>query len=200
MKKILALILCIVLFTCTLSVTVSADEVTEDIPSQEEIEDVSDKIVEDVVAWFQNNFEEITVIITLILTIYYNVQKFAKMNKSIGTLNNNAVTVAQNSELSIGSALQALSGISDVVAGYTNEFENLKSTVGQHLNSTTDKLENCCRANIEFANELAELLVLANIPNAKKEELYARHRAAVDAITAVKTENNTEVNGDDEEI
>lgn len=200
MKKIFALLVCVVLIASALSVTMFAEEVTEDIPSQEEIEDVSEKIVEDVVAWFQDNIEEITVIITLLLTIYYNVLKFAKMNKSIGTLNNNAVTVAQNSETSIGSVLQTLSGVSDVVASYTSEFEGLKNTVGQHLNNTTEKLETCCRANIEFANELAELLVLANIPNAKKEELYARHRAAVEAITTAKTEIDTEVKGNDEEV
>jgi hypothetical protein len=53
-------------------------------------------------------------------------------------------------------------------------------------------------ANIEFANELAELLVLANIPNSKKDELYTRHRAAVDAIDkiAVPTAEQTEVKED----
>jgi hypothetical protein len=37
-------------------------------------------------------------------------------------------------------------------------------------------------ANVEFANEVAELLILANIPNSRKDELYARHLAAVNAI------------------
>ena len=34
-------------------------------------------------------------------------------------------------------------------------------------------------ATLELSNEVAELLVLANIPNSKKEELYARHKQAV---------------------
>ena len=47
-------------------------------------------------------------------------------------------------------------------------------------------------ANVELANELAELLVLANIPNSKKDELYSRHIAAVAAISdAEKTEEKT---------
>jgi hypothetical protein len=37
-------------------------------------------------------------------------------------------------------------------------------------------------ANKEFANELAELLALANIPNYKKEEIGARHRANLLAL------------------
>lgn len=200
MKKLLALLLCIIILICTMSITCFATEVTEDVPPQTEIEEKSEQIVEDIVFWVQNHLEEISVIVTLLLTIFYNVRKFATMNRSIGTLNNNAVTVAQNSADSIGAALLALGNVSDVVGGYTNEFTELKSTVKQHLNKTTESLEVCCRANIEFANELAELLVLANIPNAKKEELYARHRAAVDAINNVKTDNNTEVKGNVEEV
>lgn len=199
MKKILALLLCIIVL-CTMSVTVFASEVAEGVPPMTEIEETSEKIVEDVVSWFQSNVEEISVIISILLMIFYNVRKFATMNKSIGTLNNNAITVAQDSSASIGSALLALGSVSDAVGGYTNEFADLKNMVKQHLDKTTDKLETCCRANIEFANELAELLVLANIPNAKKEELYARHRAAVDAITNVKTDNNTEVRENVEEV
>jgi hypothetical protein len=53
-------------------------------------------------------------------------------------------------------------------------------------------------ANVEFANELAELLVLANIPNSKKDELYSRHIAAVGAIAeAEKTEVTTNDGGEE---
>mgnify|MGYP003296352319 CR=1 FL=1 len=43
-------------------------------------------------------------------------------------------------------------------------------------------LKTSADANIEFANELAELLGLANIPNYKKEEIGARHLESVKAI------------------
>ena len=43
-------------------------------------------------------------------------------------------------------------------------------------------------ANLELSNEVAELLVLANIPNAKKDELYARHTNAVSQLEAVEKE------------
>ena len=55
-------------------------------------------------------------------------------------------------------------------------------------------METSKAANIELSNEVAELLVLANIPNSKKEELYSRHRAVVDAITTTEV---SEVNEDD---
>ena len=48
------------------------------------------------------------------------------------------------------------------------------------------------KANIEFANELAELLCLANIPNAKKDELYAKHVEGVHKLEAAE-----EVKSDD---
>ena len=48
-----------------------------------------------------------------------------------------------------------------------NELVELK----EYLKTSVD-------ANVEFADELAELLGLANIPNYKKEEIGARHVAA----------------------
>ena len=46
---------------------------------------------------------------------------------------------------------------------------------------------------LENANMMAELLMLANIPNSKKEELYARHLSAVNAIAdAEKSEVATD--------
>ena len=195
MKKILALLLCII-FICTLSVTAFASEATEDVPLTE-IDVTSDDIIDSIVAWVQNHLEEISVIATLLLTIFYNVRKFASMNKTIGTLNNNAITVANNSSSAIDSALVGVGNVANIVGGYTAEFSDLKNTIKTYMDDTIKQLETSKLANIELANEVAELLVLANIPPAKKEELYARHRAAVDAIaTAGK---NTEVIGNVEE-
>ena len=192
MKKIFALLVCIIL-VCTMSVTVFAEE-SVDVPTQEEIEAEANSMVDDLVAWVQNHLEEISVIATLLLTIFYNVRKFATMNKSIGTLNNNAITVARDSSTAISNALSGMNGVNSIVSTYVNEFADLKGTIKASLEQTEKRYETAKLANIELANELAELLVLANIPNAKKEELYARHRAAVDAINNVKTDN-TEVKG-----
>ena len=64
------------------------------------------------------------------------------------------------------------------------------------LEKVNKHLETSKSANLEFSNELAELLVLANIPNSKKDELYSRHRAAVDAMAAAE---ETEVKENDGE-
>ena len=209
MKRFLVLMLCVILL-CALPVAVFAEDV--DVPAEEteeksEIQIEADLITEQIVEWFQLHLEEISVIITLILTLFYQVKKHASLNKSIGTLNNNAVAVAEKSKLSIDQALAGVSGASSVVVEYIGKMDNLLAEVRTNeddkkkmqaaLDTAMKYVESAKDANVEFANELAELLILANIPNAKKDELYARHRAAVEAIKAlgnaeVKTDGETE--------
>ena len=176
------------------------DEVYEKPEAQIQAEITTEKIVQ----YVQAHLEEISVIITMILTVFYQVKKHSALNKSIGTLNNNAVTVAENSSAAISNAVSGMEGVSSVVGGYKAEMERLlaevraneeeKRKLANTLSEVNTYLQSSKLANVEFANELAELLVLANIPNAKKEELYSRHRAAVDAIAAAeKTEVKEDV-------
>lgn len=179
-------------------------DVTEEIPTEEPEPELTgpEKIVE----YIKTYFEEISVIITLILTLFYNVRKHKLLNKSIGTLNNNAVSVAENSNTAMQEALAKVGGMSSTVDGYKVAMEALLAEIrnnAEEKQKLEDKLAEVDKhlaqskaANVEFANELAELLVLANIPNAKKDELYARHLAAVDAISAQENATVTEVNTD----
>ena len=57
-----------------------------------------------------------------------------------------------------------------------------KARLEKELVEIRNYLKTSTDANIEFANELGELLGLANIPNYKKEEIGARHLEAVKAI------------------
>ena len=188
-----------VLLLCMLPISVFAadgilEETTEKSEAQIEAELMTDKIV----SYVQYHLEEISVIITLILTLFYQVKKHASLNKSIGTLNNNAVAVAERSKLTIDQALAGVSGASSIVTEYIGKMDNLlteirtneedKKKMQAALDTAMKYVESAKAANIEFANEFAELLTLANIPNSKKEELYARHRAAVDAIATINTE------------
>ena len=158
-------------------------------------------------AWLKNNAEEISVILGLIIMSLWQFIKNKALNKSITTLNNNAVSVAENSNTAIGDALAGVNLAAAVVDGFKTEIYNLLLEVRaneeekQKLAATLASLERYFAtargANLELANEVAELLVLANIPNSKKEELYARHRAAVAAIVAAE---NPEVNEDDTKV
>lgn len=205
MKRIFALLICVLLIALLPTVVFATDDtlpetdtVTEEAPLPDaegtDIQTTAEKIVEYVKA----HLEEISVIITLILTAFYNVRKHGLLNKSIGTLNNNAVSVAENSNSAIQQALVGVTGVSDIVKGFTDKMDSMLAEIRKNAEEKTsleaalaevqNHLKTAKLANVEFANELAELLVLANIPNAKKEELYSRHRAAVDSIAAAETE------------
>jgi ABC-type transporter Mla subunit MlaD len=128
----------------------------------------------------------------MIVTIIYNVRKNTKIDKSVTTLNNNAVTVATDSKEAIDKALESIAETAATVNGYKEEIADLLAEVRQNaeekqalektLTEVTAHLKTAKLANVELANELAELLVLANIPNSVKDELFARHRAAVASI------------------
>lgn len=172
------------------------DDVTPD-TGVGEVMTTAERLIE----YIKSHFEELSVILTLIITAFYNIRKHGLLNKSIGTLNNNAVSVAENSNSAVQQALVGVSGISDVVKGFTDQIAAVlaevrknaeeKKSLEEALAEVQNHLKTAKLANVEFANELAELLVLANIPNAKKEELYSRHRAAVDAIAVAETEVTT---------
>lgn len=233
MKKILVLILCALLI-CALAVVASAEDGsvsseelngtgTENLPSEdvnapesentgsEDVEaDISEAVTlytEKIVAYVKMHLEEISVIITLLLTTFYQVRKHIVLNRSIGTLNNNAITVTENSGAVIDTALKEIASVSSVIKGNNEETAKLlaevraneeeKKELKQALLDASAFMKTAKLANVELANEVAELLVLANIPNSKKEELYSRHLAAVGAIAeAEKTEVNTEVKED----
>lgn len=208
MKKIFALILCLMLL-CATPLVAFADgaenlpteneTVTEgeNSPPTEEAEgpnwgEVKDTISGAIVNWIIPHAEEISVVVTLILTAFYNMRKHKLLNKSMGTLNNNAITVAKESSNFMAQALSNIESASGAVTGYDTRIlallEEFKTTaedramLEKELVEVKNLLRASTEANIEFANELAELLGLANIPNYKKEELGARHLAKVIAL------------------
>ena len=195
MKRFLVVMLCLMLLCVTPVVAYAAEgEVEAEVETEQTMTDT-------IVAYLQENFEEITVIGTIVLTIFYEIRKHRSLNGSIGTLNNNAITVAQNSAETIKAALAGVEGIADVVNKYKDEIEALLGEIRKSaeekkaLEDTLGHVENFLKtsklATLELSNEVAELLVLANIPVSKKEELYSRHRAAVNAIAEAESEVTT---------
>ena len=222
MKKIFAIIMC-ALIMCALPVVAFAEEeipdateeevtgeetteeetppVEEVTPPTEEVTPPTEEVTpptegatppvdttpelttEMIVGWVTDNYEEIVVICSVIAAALLIVQRLTLVIKSIITCNNNAAVIAEESKATTQTVL--------------DEVKIVTATVGEYKENVENFLKHAKLANIELANEVAELLVLANIPNSKKEELYARHRAAVDAINAVGiTTENTEVKED----
>jgi hypothetical protein len=165
-------------------------------PADNEILEEAKTHSEEIVAWIMENIEEISVICTMILTTILTIRKLAILIKSAITMNNNTVTVASNSEkvvqeasTTVGNYVDAMNELLAEVRSNADEKQKLVAK----LDDATRFMNTAKLANMELANEVAELLVLANIPNSKKEELYSRHRAAVNAIAAAE---ETEVKAD----
>ena len=224
MKKLFAFVICTVLLLCAFPVSAFAEgesvdgvettveavgevSTTEVIATEGKIsgeETMPEVTTEMIVGWIKAHFEEISVIVTLILTAFYNIRKHKLLNRSISATNKNAIAVAENSDRTIMNALERMDGITATVENYKEAFTILlaefrsnaeeKQKLEQTLKEAMNYIKTSKLANIEFANELAELLVLANIPNSKKDELYSRHIAAVKTIADSEV---TEVNTDD---
>ena len=174
-----------------------------------EDDDLGSLISKQIEEWVIPHIEEISVVLTLIASSFYQRRKHKVLNKSIGVLNNNSVSLAETSTSLMNSALTDMKGVSGVVEGNSAIIEKMleeyKKTAEENkrltemLEAIDNHLKTSKQANIEFANELAELLVLANIPNSKKDELYARHLAAVNSIAETEVAVHEEVKVNDGE-
>ena len=218
MKKIYKVLIALICLTFVVSIakiaTSAVDETTSvvtEAPIEEETVIEGDSTsnapiitTEEIVKWVKGSLEEILVIITTIVLTIYQKRNNSSTNKSIATCNNNAVAIAENSNNAVATTFTELAAMTAIVTKYKDEIADLlaeirlndeeKKLLRAELANNQNYLKTAYLANIELANEVAELLVLANIPNSKKEELYARHRAAVAAIEA--PHNKTEVNED----
>lgn len=214
MKKILVIFLCVMLLCVTPIVAFAEDSpsdaveqgTTEVSNSPTENENATEgeilppeddePITETIVRYIKSHVEELSVIVTLIAGIVYEIRKHGKLTSSIGTLNNNAVAIVENSSTTIKAALDEMADMAEVVNKYKDDIENLlkeirtnaaeKKSLEDTLSSVESFLKTAKLATLELSNEVAELLVLANIPNSKKEELYARHTKAVHELEAVE--------------
>ena len=177
MRKIIFILLCVMLLCITPIVAFAegdSNDVVETTTTETVIEgeasptEEDEPITETIISYFKDNIKDFSVIATLIATIIYEIRKHGKLNGSIGTLNNNAIAIVEKSSKTIGDACDKMADMAKAV------------------NNVETFLKTARLAMIEMSNEVAELLVLANIPNSKKEELYARHSKAVQALEAME--------------
>lgn len=186
MKKIFLIMLCVLMIVAVPTVVFAEDA-----------DSVPDKTITEMVAdYAKDHFEEITVIGTIIASIFYERISKKKQNGLMGTLNNNAITIAENSTLSNRAMLDKAEAIGETLNKYDEKIEGVLA----EFRKTADekkKLEDALMllvplmntvkcAALELSNEVAELLVLANIPNSKKDELFARHKKVVHEIEAAE--------------
>ena len=218
MKKYLALAMCLLMLCAVLTLPVYAEEVVEadteqttlpedTMPPATNDDEVSVEVTttDTIRSYVEENLEEIAVIATLILTTIYYARKIVLVIKSIATVNKNTIAVAKDSETSINDAKKAIQEVSATVSEYIDamnaQLAEVRSNADEKqklvakLDEATRFINTAKLATVELANEMAELLVLANIPTSKKDELYSRHRAAVAAIAAAERTEVTRHDG-----
>lgn len=197
MKKILIAIVCLALMCC-FSMSAFAETVEPPIAPEETLtnevnwDEVKGEVSAFILNWVKPHIEEISVIITLVFYVIASAKDRKNLNKNMGVMNNNTIAIANNSNEKMTEALALMQTSSDSVVSYD---ERIKTLLESYNNTLEDNkrfreeyiemkkyLKASTDANIEFANELAELLALANIPNYKKEEIGKRHATNVAAI------------------
>lgn len=197
MKKILIAIVCLALMCC-FSMSAFAETVEPPIAPEETLtnevnwDEVKGEVSAFILNWVKPHIEEISVIITLVFYVIASTKDRKNLNKNMGVMNNNTIAIANNSNEKMTEALALMQTSSDSVVSYD---ERIKILLESYNNTLEDNkrfreeyvemkkyLKASTEANIEFANELAELLALANIPNYKKEEIGKRHATNVAAI------------------
>lgn len=197
MKKILIAIVCLMLMCC-FSLTAFAETVEPPIAPEETLtnevnwDEVKGEVSAFILNWVKPHIEEISVIVTLVFYVIASAKDRKNLNKNMGVMNNNTIAIANNSNEKMTEALTLMQTSSDSVVSYD---ERIKTLLESYNNTLEDNrrfreeyiemkkyLKASTEANIEFANELAELLALANIPNYKKEEIGKRHATNVAAI------------------
>lgn len=232
MKKILAFILVLMLF-CALPLVTYAEgeEVSEgnsapeaEMPTEGEIsppesipeeEDTPAEIAtewdhiknlfsENAKEWILSHIEELFVIVSLICGYLYDKRKNKQLTLTMRTLNNNTVTMANNSNTFMGDALSQMQSASGAVVQYDDKINSLlvayestamqKALLERELVETKNYFKTATQAIVEMSNVFAELLSLSNIPNYKKEAFGARHVAAVNAI--IEAEAAAEIEAD----
>lgn len=209
MKRIFAILIVLMLWTMPLvafaeDATFPTEEAevdtstTEETPTEGEIslpEETTEEVTaltDTIVKWIEEHSAELGIIVTLIGYGIVMIKKLGTVLKSAGVMNNNAITIANTSTDFMGNALTEMKTASGAVVQYDSRILELLTAFKQTLEDRAmlerelveikNYLQTSSKSNLEFANEFAELLALANIPNYKKEEMGARHLAALNAI------------------
>lgn len=218
MKRIFAFIICLMLLLMPLSVSAEENYSPESESATESESALSTEVVEDdwatitgtIKEWIEPNLEEISVIVSLLGYGILLLNRFSSVLKSMGTMNNNNITISKNNANFMEQAVASMNNASGAVTAYDGRISEtldvFREMIETHRVTVEEKkavekalvemrgfLKICADANLEFSNELAELIALANIPNYKKEEFGARHVAAKEAILAVAAKTEAEL-------
>ena len=125
-----------------------------------------------------------------------------KLKNHIGILNNNAIEIANTSAGKTEENTKEIAALKNEMALFMDSLlvkvnDTLKSVVKtseerdeleKKLAENSKLLEKAIIAVEDSADTVANLLIMSNIPNSKKEEFYSTHVAAVNALKEIESE------------
>lgn len=201
MKKIIVFMLCAVLIFALPVVAYAEDGgsttdeqngvVTENLTTENETATEGEilppekTVTESIAEYVQEKLPEIAILLVSLAMTAFITHLKNKLTTSMAVMNNNNISVATSSAEAVNKALTRIEELSGAVEEIRKTAEE-KEAIEQMLLQVDAHLKTAKLANVEFANELAELLNLANIPNSKKNEMYARHTKSVHELEAVE--------------
>lgn len=175
MKKLFMILLCVLMMTAVTSTIALA---AEDTPETEESLTITEKVVN----YVKDHVEEGLTMLAAIASAVIVKLISGKLSNAVGTLNNNSITIANTASEKISAAAKKLEQYEEKMSEFLAEFrktEEEKKRIEDMLSKSNTVIETSKLALIELGNEFAELLLLANIPNTKKESFYASHKEAM---------------------
>lgn len=125
-----------------------------------------------------------------------------KLKNHIGILNNNAIEIANTSAGKTEENTKEFAALKNEMALFMDSLlvkvnDTLKSVVKtseerdeleKKLAENSKLLEKAIIAVEDSADTVANLLIMSNIPNSKKEEIYSKHVAAVNSLKEIESE------------
>lgn len=153
-------------------------------------------VTEYIAEYVKSHIEELCVMASLIVAAIYSKIKDGKFGASLGTLNSNAIKIANKGVEIAESAAEKMDGatsklmeLEEKITSVTEKYEKSeeeKAELSTMLSRVEILLKSVKGAALEASNEVAELLVRANLPNSVKDEIYGRHMKAVHELEAAE--------------
>lgn len=187
MKKIFMILLCVLMMVAVPTVAFAASE-TEEVPDKT-ITEVEMTITERVVEYVKENAEGILAVLASLGSAILVKLIGGKLSNSVSTLNNNSINIAKEASDKLETATKKLDEYEGKMADFLsklNRSEEEKKILETTVAQVDTFLKSAKVAILDLADELAELLLLANIPIAKKEEALKIHQEALKKINEIE--------------
>lgn len=144
--------------------------------------------------------------VVLVFYIAIEIIRYKGLRKSAATMNNNAILIAEKSTDAVKENTDVMKAVKDSVSQYQNtvseaaelmklqaaELERRNAEYEKMLIEYRVKLEINSRAETLLADSLNELLQLSNIPQIKKDAIYARYARAKALIESEMEDNSND--------